>query len=217
MAIAPESDQRRPRADARRNRERLLQAAKEAYGELGPEVGVAEIARRAGVGQATLFRHFESKEELLLAVLEREFGEIGRIVRECLAEPDPWTGFELLMTDTGRIYANSRGFFEAAKTILPDNSERFEGMGERLMAGVDAIVRRAQRAGALRDDIVVQDLGPLMTAAAQAVQVHNFPERPELWRRYLGVLLDGLRPAAATPLPEPPPSLEDIERAKRRC
>lgn len=208
---------RRQRADAQRNRERLLLAAKAAFGALGPDVGVAEIARRAGVGQATLFRHFASKDELLFDVLDRELESFEALLGECVAEPDPWVALERFLTRASEAFATDRSFFEAAKTVIPGSAERFEARIAPIQRDVEVLFRRAQQAGVLRDDVVPHDIGPLLTAAAQAVQLHNFPHRPQLWRRYLGILLDGLRPAAATPLPEPPPSVEDIERAKRGC
>ncbi len=134
------------RADARRNRERVLAAASAAFAAEGFEVGVAEIARRAGVGTGTLFRHFPTKLELEVAVILERKQEMLASVRAALAEPDPWTGFARMMTDGVEMTACDRCIGEVASPeLLAD--ERMQALRTELLDGTEQVLARGREAG----------------------------------------------------------------------
>ncbi|WP_210494003.1 TetR/AcrR family transcriptional regulator [Patulibacter sp. SYSU D01012] len=206
------------RADALRNRERVLEAAQAAFAEAGPDVAVAEIARRAGVGAGTLFRHFPTKDDLLVAVLERTFDGMQDVVDRALAMDDPWEGIVLAMTATAEQQACDRTFLEAVGPAL-FSTESFRERNVRMLERLGQLLRRAQDAGQVRPDLTPEDLPFLVAAVGGAtekcpMQVDGCA--PDLWRRYLCVVLDGLRPEGAHPLPGVPPTVEQLMAAKAR-
>src|SRR5918998_52112 len=107
------------RADARRNRERVLAAAREHFSENGIDVHMEQIARGAGVGVGTVYRHFPAKEDLLQALADERFARFAELTRAGLEDPDPWNGFCELMRESARIVAEDRGLSEAMDQ-LPD-------------------------------------------------------------------------------------------------
>ena len=178
---------RRPRADALRNRQRLIDAAVQVFAEQGLDVAVAEIARRAGVGTATLFRNFPSKDDLIYAVIEARVNELLEVGRRALETEDPAAGFERFLFDVADLQARDRGFFEAIHSRLIDEPGLMEC--KKGMVGIaEQILARAQEAGAVRKDVGPDDLGFLVSAAAGREGNHE---------RYLRILLDGLRPQPA--------------------
>jgi AcrR family transcriptional regulator len=199
------------RADARRNRELLLAAAAEAFAEQGLDVGVAEIARRAGVGTATLFRRFPTKDDLVLAVVEQRVAEVVRAFEAGLDDPDPWRGLVEPMREVTAMQSVDRGFFEAVGAHL-HTLPSFAPLRARVHEAAARLVTRAQEAGVVRDDLAAEDVLLLLKAAAQAADLAG-DAVPGLHRRYLGIIFDGLRPAAATPLPCPAPTFEQLDAA----
>jgi AcrR family transcriptional regulator len=168
------------RADARRNLERVLDAAAEVFAASGPDASIDEIARLAGVGHGTVFRRFPTKDDLMYAVIERHVAQMRAMAEEALASDDPGAAFfdfargvaELAMTTPGlhRCVVHCGGKPGAAE---------LEELARKVVA-------RAQRAGAVRRDLRPDEVGPLIRAALLAAP-------PGQWRRYLGVVLDGLR------------------------
>jgi len=193
------------RADAARNRERIIAAATAVFAERGLEASTADIAHRAGVGEATLFRRFPTKDDLIIAIVQTQLEEVIELAEACLAEKDPWYGIERLLTELVERRISDRGASDAAKDHCMVRPELAEPR-RRIMELLNALIRRAQEAGVVRDDLAAQDLGMLMNAAG-AVSGLPFPGlRDDLWKRYLGVILDGIRPEGATRLrPGPPP------------
>jgi len=201
--------QRSLRADARRNRERLLAAAAAAFAEEGFDVGVAAIARRAGVGTGTLFRHFPSKLELEVAVVLERASEMRANLRAALAEPDPWEAFATLMARTVELTACDRCLGQATKPeLLAD--PRMQELREEMLRGVEEVLRRGRDAGVLRRDVAAADI-PVLASAIGATMERFSDSRPELWRRYLGVVLDGLRADGAVPLEPGPPDPDVLD------
>lgn len=187
------------RADAWRNRQRILDAARARFAEHGLDAGIDEIARDAGVGVGTVYRHFPTKEDLVRALQAARFGWLSNLAQECLGADDPWEGFRDFMYRSAELQANDR----ALSQIM---AERPEGMAEAaagsgLIEGVEALIERAQLSGDLRSDIVSFDVPMIMCGLGRATGVG--PNDPSIsWDRYLSIILDGLRaPAAATPLP----------------
>jgi AcrR family transcriptional regulator len=210
----PSSDGAPPRAlraDARRNREAILRAAAEAFDECGLEVGVAEIARRAGVGPATLFRRFPSKDDLIVAVLEDRLEAMNALADDCLAEPDPWRAFARLVEATSLAQARDRALVDGVAGHLLGTG-RLAEIRASFVAAATELLERAQAAGAVRADVTAGDLSFLLIAGPQAARGCFGALGEPLHRRYLAVLLDGLRPHDGR-LPGSPPRMEDVTAA----
>jgi AcrR family transcriptional regulator len=202
------------RADAERNRLHILEAAAAAFADGGLDVPVAEIARRAGVGPGTLFRRFPTKDDLVIAIVEQRFEDICALLDAALENPDPWAGFVECMEAAVTMQVRDRGVLEAVgERFFGD--PRMRALKDKVNPKVAALLERAQRAGVVRADVVHQDIPVLIQAAAHAGCVMPSCD-PELSRRYLAIMLDGLRPAAATPLPVCAPDIEALERRARR-
>ncbi len=168
------------RADARRNLERVLDAATEAFAASGPDVSIDEIARRAGVGHGTVFRRFPTKDDLMFAVIERHVAEMRAIAEEALAADDPGEAFVDFVRRVAELAMSTPGLHKCVVHCgeKPGAAE-LEELGRKVVA-------RAQRAGAVRRDLKPEEVGPLVRAALLAAP-------PGQWRRYLDVVLDGLR------------------------
>jgi AcrR family transcriptional regulator len=196
-----EANLRPLRADAARNRARVLDAARSAFAELGLDVGVEEIARRAGVGKGTLYRRFPTKDALIRAIFEDLLDEIDRLVAEAEAVDDPWEAFARYVAATCELQISNQGFFDVvnqrlgAVVLSPEQRTR-------ALAGTARLLARAQEAGVVRADLVPEDVQIMlrMVGAATRPAIDGTPMH-ERWPRYLALLLDGLRPAAATRLP----------------
>ena len=210
----PRVPRRGLRADAERNRRLVLDAAVEVFAERGLEAGVAEVARRAGVGSATVFRRFPTKEDLILAVIEERVEEFRRLAEQALSDPDPWQGLVRLMEEFSQARARDRGLAEAAATSLIGDP-RLHELHRSVLELLDRVVARAHDARVLRRDVTAEDL-PLLAGAVGSACLSAGEVAPDLWRRYLGVVLDGLRPVGATPLSPPAPTLDEIMEAKAR-
>ena len=182
----------RLRSDAARNRRRILAAASELFAESGADLSVEEIARRAGVGNATVFRRFPTKEDLVVAMFEARLLE-GATRRRGGRGRDPWEGLRTAMEHIAAKQVRDRGLFEAVGTeVIGD--EHLHARHVELMGRLEAIVETAKTAGVLREDVAATDLPMLAAGAASTCQTAG-GDAPELWRRYLGIMLDGLRPA----------------------
>jgi AcrR family transcriptional regulator len=199
------------RSDAERNRRLVLDAAAQAFAEEGLDVGMAEIARRAGVGNATVFRRFASKDALIGAIFEEKIGDLLAGAARAAEIDDPWDALVDLLETTAALQARDRGFFQATEQFLlrhPDLLRRHRPIVE----AVEPLVARAQEAGVVRDDVTTLDiLGLVKGSVACLPPSRNL--RDDGWRRYLSIMLDALRPEAATPLPVPPFTYEEMEAA----
>jgi AcrR family transcriptional regulator len=198
------------RSDARRNREKILAAASELFAQRGAEVCMGDIARMAGVGHATVFRRFPTKESLLLALLEQRVEALGAVAEEAMTHEDAFDGLRSAMAYMAESQARDRGFFEAVGTEFI-GSDSLRAARDRALAAFAALLRRAQDTGQVRDDLEPQDVMFLISAAGHAGPCRI--DLPGLSGRYLGVILDGMRPEGATPLAPPAPSLAEIDAA----
>ncbi|HEY1778541.1 MAG TPA: helix-turn-helix domain-containing protein [Solirubrobacteraceae bacterium] len=206
------------RSDAQRNHEALLEAAATAFAEGGVDVPAGEIARRAGVAKGTLFRHFPTKRDLLGAVLAHRMRTLRAMIEEVVAESPPGlAAVSALMMRGAAMLAADRSFFDAAMRESANASE-LTGVKLELVAALDELAAAAQSVGELRDDVNGVDLAMLMMAATNTCAPAGAVGQ-ELWRRYLALMLDGLRPEAARELPLPAPStlatVEPIESLAR--
>ncbi len=192
------------RADAARNRARVLDAARTAFAEAGLDVGVEEIARRAGVGKGTLYRRFPTKEALVRAIFEDILDEMERNVAASAAIADAGEAFEHYVNSAARMQASNQGFFDVVAHGLGAGALTDE-QRRRIVAAATGPLQRAQAAGAIRDDLKPEDMWLILrmigTTTRPAPDGTSMDER---WPRYLGLMLDALRPGAATPLPAEP-------------
>ncbi|GAA5049470.1 TetR/AcrR family transcriptional regulator [Streptomyces similanensis] len=193
------------RSDARDNRARILAAARAVFGEAGLGAPVREVARRADVGPATLYRHFPAKGDLIAAAYADQRRVCRSIVHDALAEPDPWHGFRSLIERVCELHALSRGFADAFMTAHPEAMD-FAADREPALRAVAELARRAQRTGRLRPGFVVDDL-VLMLMAHRGLQDVPQAARPAASRRFAAYVIEAFRavPEAAAPAPLPPP------------
>jgi AcrR family transcriptional regulator len=193
------------RADAARNRERIVAAAMEVFAERGLDASTADIAARAGVGEATLFRRFPTKDDLVTAIIGVQFEDAADLANSCLGEEDPWRGVERFLYEMAERASVDHGVSDAAKERCMASTS-LAGERRRILDLTSQLVRRAQKAGVLRDDIAGQDLMFLMAAVASLGDLPFPGLRIDLWKRYLGIVLDGLRPGDTSKLrPGAPP------------
>jgi AcrR family transcriptional regulator len=203
---------RRLRRDAQRNRDAIVAAAGQAFCDLGLEAPLEEIARRAGVGIATLYRRFPSRVELLDAVLADTLRAHIAVAEQALAMDDPWEGFAFYLEETCRLQAADRGLNDAMGMRFP-RAAAAEAARRRLYDLVGQLIARAQDSGQLRADLTHEDLAFVAWANARILQASRAAGAPDAWRRHLGFLLDGFRADRAHPLPQPPLSPRQVHRA----
>ena len=177
------------RADAQRNLDRILEAAADAFAETGPDVTMDEIARRAGVGHGTVFRRFPTKDALRAAVIRARLEEMLVFARGLLDHPDPGAALDEFVWMGAETCRRDRTLFEGVEKC--DAFEDVMDLKHELHDIVDRLIRRARRAGAVRAKLDARDIGALVGAAIEA-SLHA--ERPDAWRRYVQVVLDGFRP-----------------------
>jgi AcrR family transcriptional regulator len=195
------------RRDAERNRQRILGAARKLFAERGLGVSLDEIARHAGVGVGTVYRRFPDKEQLIDALFEDRLGEILEAANDSLEMTDAWEGLAHFLQRSMELQVEDR----ALKELLLSTSTahaRIEQGRQHIQPIVEAVLSRAQQAGAVRDDIGVSDLLLLQHAVGEAAE-YTREVAPEVWRRVLVIALDGLRPDRRRPSPMPVPPLDD--------
>lgn len=157
------------RADAQRNRERIIVAAGEAFREQGLDVSVAEIARRAGVGSGTLFRNFPTKRDLMLAIVEEATQEWTRKTEEILAQYEPAEAFEAFVIEAGMGQSENRSMFDAIKEGLYDDPAMVDCKAHALGLA-DRVIANAQIAGVVRSDVTSLDIQSMVTGAIEAAE-----------------------------------------------
>jgi AcrR family transcriptional regulator len=198
------------RADASRNRERILEAARELFAERGLEVTMDEIARHAGVGVGTVYRRFRHRDEIVAALFEQRMADYAALADEAAADPDAWHGLVTFLERSLAMQAADRGL----KELLVGHShgdERVVRVRQRVLPVVEGLVARAQQAGTLRADIGALDL-PMVSLMIGQVTDASEGMAPGLWRRYLALLLDALR-SERTPLPLAPLTTDQLDAA----
>jgi AcrR family transcriptional regulator len=177
------ADARRPRKDTVHNRARLLSAARETFRSAGLDVPIEEVARHAGVGTTTFYRHFPTKDDLLAALLDDLAQGAGDVAARCLEEPDPWEGFARAFQQGCVLSSEDLALFDAVGRASAELGERARAA---TAATIGELVRRAQAAGAMRDDVSVDDVAAYMRMLDSA-------STPDIRTRYADVLLRGLR------------------------
>lgn len=189
------------RSDARDNRARILAVAQVAFAAEGLDVPIREIARRAEVGVATVYRHFETKEALLAEAFAEQMASCSAIVEEGLAAQEPWSGFCLVIDRLMETHALDRGFARAFTAQLP-LAAGFAADQARTLRQMRELVRRAKDAGALRPDFVLEDIS-LALMANEGIRAETPATRVAASRRFAALMVQSFH-AGAVPAPLPP-------------
>jgi len=201
------------RADAEKNRERIVEAAQALFAERGIDVTREEIARRAGVGMATLRRRYPTRADLVAGAFEEKMWRFATGARRALKDSDPWHGFCRYVTSLCAMQTNDRGFSDVLTMTFP-SAARFEAARAQAYEDFSELVRRNQAAGTLREDFVPEDLIILLMASAGVVAAAG-KTAPRSAPRLVGYLLQAFAAPGRGPLP-PAPSSRQIYRAITR-
>jgi AcrR family transcriptional regulator len=180
------------RADARRNREKVLAAARAVFAEQGVDAQMDDVARKADVGVGTVYRHFPTKEALLSALHDEHFAVVAVYVRNLLTLDDPWDAFTRAMWFGAEKSVGDRAFSEILMAYPPRTCPGKED----LFVTVGELMDRCKAAGRMRPDAMVDDIGLLMCGVGSASHMEH--PVPDAWRRHLAIMLDGLRAEAAS-------------------
>jgi AcrR family transcriptional regulator len=199
------------RKDVVRNRRRLLAAARETFRDRGVAATLNDVAHHAGLGVGTVYRHFANKEELIDALFDDMVETVDGYLREASEQPDAWLGLIWALEKVCEVQAFDRGLREVMLGT-GRGPERQQQMRDRVSPTVDAIVARAQEQGTLRADVISADF-PILQLMVGAVSDHT--GQPGLWRRYLAIIVDGLRarPGETSPLAGLPVSEDALQTA----
>ncbi|ULH18165.1 TetR/AcrR family transcriptional regulator (plasmid) [Deinococcus sp. KNUC1210] len=202
------------RADAAENRQRIIDAARTAFAENGLQIPMDEIARRAGVGDATLYRRFPTREALIAECLAPRMAEYLAAIEEARALPDAWNGLCLFVEQACALQADDQGLTDVLSGTFPVHAA-LEAQHDQAYRGYVELIGRAQEQGTLRGDFVPGDLVLLLMANAGVVQATR-DTAPKSWRRFVALLLDGFRTEGAHALPEAPTAAELRQALRKR-
>jgi len=182
------------RADALRNRKKIIKAARICLARDGLDAQMEEIARRAKVGVGTVYRHFPTKDDLVVALAAERFERLAELARAAIEHPDPWDGFCEFLRDSAEIQIADRALSE----VMLDRSDVMHEHAERvgILDLVDVLMNRAKAAGALRQDAEPEDVPMMICALGGAAEMTTMS-----WERYLALAIDGMRAPGSTPLP----------------
>jgi AcrR family transcriptional regulator len=206
------------RRDAERNRRRLLDAARRVFAELGLEAPLEEIARRADVGIATLYRRFPTRSALIEALFVEQAEEYVRASEAALAADDAWEGFARFVERICEMQAEDRGFTDVLTATFPA-APGLEARRAEARANAERLIERARRQGTLRDDFVVGDLIWILIANGAYLQATR-DIAPDAWRRYVALILQAARADGAGRLPPPASErqlVQALSRLGQRC
>jgi AcrR family transcriptional regulator len=199
-AVQPLEAGRVLRADARRNRQAVIDAAKRLFAEKGLDAQVPDVAREANVGVGTVYRHFPTKDQLIAAIAAEHFDRLAARAREDLESPDAWNGLCDFIRFSVQIQADDRGLCE----VMGSRADVIEGAARAagLVELTQELVKRAQDSGQLRQDVDWQDV-PMISCGLGHVTHGNPPPSAGRWPRLVEIILDGLRAPGVGALPPP--------------
>jgi len=204
---------KRLRLDAQRNRAAILVAAEEVFAEQGLDAPLEEVAARAGVGIATLYRRFPKREQLVAAALVETIRQYAQRAEEALAEPDPWAALVSLVEEVCSLQARDLGLGDLLTMVLPADKQ-VERLRQVANDHVVKLVERAKAAGQLRPDFVGEDLLLLMIANSAIAHITGQDARAAS-PRFVALMLEAFRADGRGALPEPPTG-DAMEKAMRR-
>ena len=199
---ATEARQRPLRRDAQEHRDRLLAAAQREFAAHGVDASLEKIAREAGVAIGTLYRHFPTRMDLLLAAFRPRVQEFFDGAEKALAMDDPWEGFVYYLENLFAIQVGDRGFNDFLSRRFTDNAET-ERIHDEMCQQIEDVLTRAQEAGEVRPDIALADIVSLIWSNGRMIDATS-AAAPNAWRRNLHLMLDAYRAERAHPIPEPP-------------
>jgi AcrR family transcriptional regulator len=210
----PASGSRPLRRDAERNRQLILGAAKAVFAQRGLDASLEEVAHEAGLGVGTVYRRFPNRDALIDALFDDMVASIQRIIEESVALPRAWDGLVHFMTAMldiqGRDKALRDLLLSQQKSADECERQKDDTVRDMVQPFLYTLVHQAQEEGDLRPDVALTDVGVLLVAAVGVVDF-TAPADPEVWRRHLAVILDGLRarPSGATTALSPSPLDDD--------
>jgi AcrR family transcriptional regulator len=188
---------RQLRCDARRNRERVIEAAREALAEYGLNAQMDDIARRAGVGVGTVYRHFPTKDVLVGELVRRKLTRFAELARRSLEEDDDdaWESFASLLRAQAELAGQDAALQRVTWLASPAAFEHARPAIGELRAAMDAVIARARAAGAVRADLTTDDVRTLFSGLGGMMAADAHGLMPCDWRRQLEFSLEGMRPA----------------------
>jgi AcrR family transcriptional regulator len=192
--------ERHLRADARRNRDAVIAAAKQLFADEGLDAQMPDVAKAAKVGVGTVYRHFRTKDELIAALAAERFERLAEKAREALEAADPWEGLADFIRFAVQIQADDRGLSEVMGSRAGVMGAAAEAAGLPELG--DKLVKRAQRSGDLRRDLTWEDIPLIACGLGGVTQIEMGPAAGR-WPRLIEIVLDGLRAPGSTKLPRP--------------
>lgn len=204
----------RLRRDAARNRERILAAARLAFAQQGVDASLEHIAKSSGVAIGTLYRHFPTRIDLLLAAFEEKFEAFMAAAESALAAEDPWVGLSSYLETLCGMQAGDRGFNDFVSMRFP-SSARTEAMHDQVCAAMETILGRAQDAKVARTDLTIGDLITVTWANSRIIEATS-DIAPRAWRRQLMLTLESFRYRGDADLDEPPLTRQELYDAMAR-
>ena len=203
-----EQIQRPLRRDARESREKLIAAARAEFAARGVDASLEKVAREAGVAIGTLYRHFPTRLDLLVAALRPRLQEFVDGAEKALKMDDPWEGFVAYLENLFAVQAGDRGFNDFLSRRFPGNAET-EQIHDVMCRQIEDVLARAQDAGKARPDITQADIVNLIWSNGRIIDATS-AKAPTAWRRQLHLMLDAYRAERAHSIPEPPMTDEQL-------
>ncbi len=203
------------RRDAERNRQRILAAAAQVFTERGLDATLDEVARAAGVGVGTVYRRFPDKEALVTALFRERIDNLVTVAEDACAAADPWQAIVSYLEYAAAAMAGDTGLRQLMMFGTYDRDQVCYAR-DRMRPVISRLVQRAQASGDLRGDFEATDVKMIAFMLASLAE-YAAAVSPDVWRRYLALLIDGLRPSrgAASPLPVPAPTVRELGELMR--
>ncbi|MEO7017204.1 MAG: TetR/AcrR family transcriptional regulator [Leifsonia sp.] len=203
MSISKVERTRAPlRRDAQERHDRLIAAARREFAARGVDASLERIARDADVAIGTLYRHFPTRLDLLMAAFEPRLEEFLGGAKKAMEIDDPWEGFVYYLENLFRVQAGDRGFNDFLSRRFPGSSDT-ERIHDQMCRQIEDVLIRAQEAGEARSDITLADIVNLIWSNGRMIDATS-TTAPNAWRRHLHLMLDAYRAERAHPIPEPP-------------
>ena len=196
------------RRDARERRGKLIAAAQHEFAAHGVDASLEKVARDAGVAIGTLYRHFPTRLDLLMAAFEPRLQEFLDGANKALEMDDPWEGFVYYLENLFAMQVGDRGFNDFLSRRFTNNEET-ERIHDEMCQQIEDVLARAQEAGEARTDITQADIVNLIWSNGRIIDATS-TTAPDAWRRYLYLMLDAYRAERAHSLPEPPMTDEQL-------